>query len=97
MKITIKKQIGSVSYEFEVEKDKDIDSLFEAGTFAQTPSECDLCKSSSVSLASNKNQGYAFVYVKCLDCGAKAQLGTYRDNGHFWKSFVKYEPKAEEQ
>lgn len=96
MKINISKSIGSANYTFTVENDKTIDALFEAGLLSLTPTSCSLCDSPDVELGSNKNKGYTFVYVRCSKCGAKANLGSYKDGGYFWKKFEQYQKESKE-
>jgi len=90
MKIQIKKQIGKALISFEVDEPKEKDALFSAGVLASTPDECSLCKSKDVSLSGNRAKGYTFVKVVCGKCGAKADLGEYKDGGFYWKKFEKF-------
>jgi hypothetical protein len=91
MKTTIQKQIGKSLIRFEVDEPKAKDALFMTGVLASTPDKCTLCNSEDVSLEGNKNSGYTFIKVTCKKCFAQAQLGDYKDGGHFWKKFEKYE------
>ena len=96
MKIYVKKQIGASSFTFEFENANTVEALFTAGTLSGTPDKCSLCGSEEVELEGSKAKGYTFVKVKCLKCGARAQLGQYKEGGQFWKAFEKYQPKESE-
>jgi len=93
MKIYVKKEVGSVSYTFEIEDEKDVNALFTAGFLGSTPDTCGECGSKEVELQGSKAQGYTFIKVVCKKCGARAQMGQYKEGGMFWKKFEKYEPK----
>ena len=94
MKINITKKIGKATLTFQVEGEKEIDALFKASGFTTIPEVCGLCHSEEVSLDGNKADGYLFVKVKCLKCGARSQMGQLKDgSGIFWKPFEKFEPK----
>jgi hypothetical protein len=97
MKILIKKTIGNTEYTFEIEDEKGLEALSLAGFLAEMPSKCSLCGSEEVCLSSNKAKGYTFVKVKCLKCNARAQLGSYKDGGYFWKNFEKYQPPVNQE
>jgi hypothetical protein len=97
MKIHIKKQIGKALISFEVEEAKQKDSLFTAGVLASTPTKCDICGSQDVSLSGNKAKGFTFVKVVCNKCGAKSDLGEYKDGGFYWKAFEQYQTKDQEK
>ena len=95
MKIIIEKKLGNNTYKFEIEKEKEINALAEAGSISSMPSVCGICKSKNVHLASNRAKGYVFVKVLCEDCNARAQMGQYKEGGGmFWKSWEKYEAPA---
>ena len=96
MKISITKTISGITYQFEIEAEKEVDALAEAATYASMPEKCTLCESQNVHLSSNKAEGFTFVKIICRDCNARANLGQYKDGGCFWKSFEKYEPKPKE-
>lgn len=91
MKIIVKKQIGKSFLQFEVDEGKGRDALFNAGFFSSIPDTCGLCKSKEVQLKGNKAKGYTFVSVVCNRCGAKSDIGEYKDGGFFWKKFEKTE------
>lgn len=96
MKIKITKTINEITYDFEVEAEKEIDALFQASVYASMPDTCSVCNSPKVHLSGNKAEGFTFVKMLCEACNARAALGQYRDGGVFWKSFEKYEPKSQE-
>lgn len=97
MKVKITKQIGKSMLVFEVEGDKELDTLTRASTFTTMPDTCTMCNSENVELSANKADKYSFVKVKCMDCGAASTMGLYQDNsGAFWKKFEKYVASAQE-
>lgn len=97
MRIQINKLLGQDTYIFNIDKEKELDALADAGFLASMPSKCDCCQSIDVNLASNKATSekgtFTFVYVRCNKCGAKAQLGQYKTGGFFWKKFEQYHPE----
>ena len=97
MKIQIKKQVGKSLLQFEVDEPKGRDALFNAGFLASTPDECSLCHSKDVCLEGNKAKGYTFVKVACKKCGAKADMGEYKDGGFYWKQFSIQHGQAQEK
>ena len=93
MKVLIKKQLGKVLLEFEVEADKGFDALFNASVLASMPDVCGLCDSEDVELTGNRAKDYKFVKVRCTACTATAMLSEYKAGGYFWKEFEVYEKK----
>lgn len=95
MKIKINKTIKNTAIQFEIDNPKIKDALFLAGSLASMPSECKLCGSSDVMLSSNKAKEYMFVKIICSKCGARSQMGEYKDgSGFYWKDWEKYIPKG---
>jgi len=97
MKVIIKKTVGGTEYAFEIEGQKGLDVLANAGFLASMPGKCGVCKSENVHLASNKAKGFTFVKVICGDCNARAQMGQYKDGGYFWKGWEKYTPPIQRE
>lgn len=96
VKANISKKLGNVTYSFEVEAETEFEALEKIAIFGDIPEECGLCKGKNVHLNANKAKGYNFVKVICRDCNGRAQLGSYKDGGYFWKSWEKYENPASE-
>ena len=94
MKILVKKAVGKVQFEFEVEAEKGFDALFNASTLAATPDVCGLCKSTDVVLTGNRAKEYKFVKVRCTSCTATSTLSEYKAGGYFWKEFEKYAQRS---
>jgi len=98
MKITITKLVGRDTYAFQLDNEKDLDALAQAGFLASMPDKC-TC-GGEVVLSSNKatsDKGtFTFVYMLCRKCGAKAQLGQYKAGGFYWKKFERYIPGDED-
>ena len=90
MKILVKKAVGKVQFEFEVEAEKGFDALFNAST----PDVCGLCKSTDVVLTGNRAKEYKFVKVRCTSCTATSTLSEYKAGGYFWKEFEKYAQRS---
>lgn len=94
MKINILKKIGLDNYTFQVDKEKELDALAEAGFLASMPDRCSICKGDVV-LSSHKSTSekgiFTFVYMLCRQCGAKAQVGQYKAGGFYWKRFEQYQ------
>lgn len=93
MEVKINKTINGITYTFDVNEEKGLDALSSAALFASMPEKCNLCGSDKIHLSSNKAEGFTFVKMICEVCGARAQLGQYKDGGYFWKSWEKYTPK----
>lgn len=94
MKINITKAIGKATLTFQVEGEKEVDTLARASFYTTMPDICSLCKSTDLELDSNRAQGFTFVKIKCLKCNGRANLGQFKDGtGCFWKSFSLYENK----
>jgi len=92
IKAEINKKIGDVDFSFEIQEEKEFDALEKASLFGCMPDECGLCKSKDVKLTSHRAQEYTFVDVVCNECGARAQLGSYKKGGYYWKEWEeKYE------
>ena len=94
MKVNITKKIGGSTLSFQVEGEKEVDALSRASGFTTIPEICGLCKSTDLTLDSNRAEGYIFVKIKCLKCNARSNMGQLKDgSGIFWKPFEKYVPK----
>lgn len=94
MKVKITKDIGKVKYSFEIDKEKGLDALSEAGFLSAMPTKCKICESENIHLATNKAKGYVFVKMLCEDCNARSPIGQYKEGGFFWKEWEKYTPPA---
>lgn len=93
MRVSITKAIGKSTLTFEVEGEKEIDTLAKASAFTTMPDKCDLCQSEDVVLSSNKAESFTFVKIKCLKCNARSQMGQYKDrSGIFFKRWEVYQP-----
>lgn len=93
MKVNITKTIGKSTLTFQVEGEKDVDTLAKASFYTEMPDKCGLCGKDDVELSSNKAKGFVFVKVKCNSCNGRSNLGQFKDgSGCFWKDFEKYEP-----
>ena len=96
MRVNITKKIGGSTLSFQVEGEKEVDTLSRASGFTTIPEVCGMCKSTDIVLDSNRAEGYVFVKIKCLKCNARSNMGKLKDgSGIFWKAFEKYEPKKE--
>lgn len=88
MKVKISTQIGTASYQFEVEEEEVFDALFKAAPFSNIPKECGKCGSENVVMSGNMAKGYQFVKMICQDCNARAAAGQYQaEDGIFWKEW----------
>lgn len=98
MKVNITKKIGKSTLTFQIDGEKDVDTLLKVSAFTTIPDVCTLCKSDEVELTANKADAFTFIKVKCLKCGGTANMGQYKDgSGSFWKAFEKYEPKEKDE
>ena len=101
MKLIVKSKIGSVIYQFEIEEQKELETLHKAIVLTSPRKKCTVCESIGYEnkyLTTNKSkdkEGETFTYVncKCAKCGARSSLGQYKAGGYFWKDYEKYEPK----
>jgi hypothetical protein len=91
MRINILKKVGNDTYSFDVDKEKELEAMADAGFLASMPTVCGNCKSAFVNLDSNKSSTekgtFTFVYMRCRKCGAKAQVGQYKAGGFYWKKW----------
>jgi len=92
MKINITKKIGDITLQVQVDEKDPRDALFQAGTIASMPTECE-CGHRDLVLQGNKADGYTFVKVYCPACGSSSNMGEYKDGGVFWKKFEKFVKK----
>lgn len=93
----IKINIGKTQLTFDGRDFKEV--IKDAGALSQA-TVCGKCKSTNVALdyrcakgkEGTENAGKAFDYyaIKCLDCGAKAELGEYQTKGFFLKQWEVY-------
>lgn len=89
-------KIGEVLLKASIEGKALKDCLFQAGCITNIRRKCDVCGATTgFKLIANKADSYEYVNVECA-CGAKSNLGTYKDgSGNYWKEFEKYEPKGQ--
>ena len=97
MEVKITKIINDINYTFDINEEKGLEALANAALFASMPDRCGLCGSEKVHLSSNKAEGFTFVKMLCEECGARANLGQYKDGGFFWKGWEKYMPKEKKE
>ena len=100
MKVIVKSKIGSVIYQFEIEEQKELETLHKAIVLTSPRKKCTACGSIGYDnkyLTTNKstNEEGTFTYVncKCAKCGARSKLGQYKAGGYFWNDYVEYKPK----
>ena len=96
MKAIVKTKLGEVEYIFEVDEDKELDTLHKIAVLGNPPTCCDECgvdDPSMFKLQSNKDgDANVYVNVKCKNCGAYAKLGLYKSGGYFFHDFKKWVP-----
>lgn len=87
--------VGKANYTFEATEGKDIDLLHKLIVLGNPPTICDACgEADKVVLDTNKDKdANIYINVKCLHCGAKAKLGTYKSGSYFWRRFELYQGK----
>ena len=103
MKVIVKSKIGSVIYQFEVEEQKELETLHKAIVLTSPRKKCNVCDSIGYEnkyLTTNKSkdkEGETFTYIncKCAKCGSRSSLGQYKAGGYFWKDYEKYEPPTD--
>ena len=102
MKATVKTKIGSVIYEFEIEEQKELETLHKAIVLTSPIKKCNVCESIGYEnkyLTTNKStteEGtFTYVSCKCAKCGARSTLGQYKAGGYFWKDYEQYAGKDE--
>lgn len=94
MVIKINKKLGDTAIQFEIEKQKDKEALFLAGSLVSMPTRCGICGNLDVVLTGNKAKEFTFVKVICNNCKARSQMGEYKDgSGFYWKDWEKYVPQ----
>lgn len=81
----------------EVEGTDAKDVLYEVGQICNYPKKCDCGNTSIFTISSNKDkEGNVYVAILCLKCYAKANLGSLKKGGYWWKrDFIKYEKKED--
>jgi len=96
MKATVKMSLGSAEFEFEINEDKELETLHKIAVLGNPPTVCDECGNDNPTqfkLTSNKDkEANIYVNVRCQKCGADAKLGLYKSGGYFFHKFVKYVP-----
>jgi hypothetical protein len=90
MKVTISKKIGKSTLQFQVEGEKEKDSLAKASYFTTIPDVCGNCQSENISLDSNRTEEFLFIKIKCLDCNFRSNMGELKAGGIFWKQWEEY-------
>lgn len=100
MRIKVKTKIGTVTYELEIEEQKELETLHKAIVLASPRKTCSVCGTvgyRSKYLTTNKSTTddgtFTYVNCKCAKCGARSKLGQYKSSGYFWNDYEKYEPK----
>ncbi|HED05175.1 MAG TPA: hypothetical protein ENI61_00655 [Ignavibacteria bacterium] len=100
MKINVKTTVGKVKYDFEIEDQKEMETLHKAIVLGNPPKYCHICENAENDhfvLDSNKDkEGNIYVKVTCTHkgCFATASLGQYKAGGYFWKKFEERYNKA---
>lgn len=98
MKAIVKTVVGKVEYQFELDGDKEIDTLQKLIALGNPPTFCDECSNDAAEdfrLYSNKdNEANTYIHMVCKKCGAQAKLGQYKSGGFFWHNFKKPEFKS---
>ena len=92
MQIEVTTKLGNTQYKFLIDEKDQKEALLSAAVFGNIPHYCHECKNTDFfDLAGNKDKD-ANVYIAslCKKCGAKANLGSYKSGGFFWKKFEKY-------
>lgn len=99
MKVISNLNLGSSSFQFEVEEKDDKETLLKAVGLATPRLYCNVCKASgadtkSLNARKSKTDDGEFIYisVRC-NCGASSTLGSYKSGGYFWKEYEAYEAK----
>jgi hypothetical protein len=86
--------VGGVTYSLEHDGKDLKETLAEAIVLANPHSKC-ICGNTGLAtgfkFTSNKDKdGNTYVNLKCLKCGAKSKLGSYKTGGYFWHEFEVY-------
>ena len=92
MQIEVINKIGDTQYKFHVDEKDPKEALLSASVFGNTPHYCHECKNTDFfALSGNKDkESNVYISIVCKKCGAKANLGSYKSGGFFWKRFEKY-------
>lgn len=90
--------VGGVTYETTHNGGDAKKVLAEAIALANPHSKC-VCGNTGLEtnfkMTSNSDkEGNIYVNVKCLKCGAKSKLGSYKTGGYFWHQFELYKPEV---
>lgn len=96
MNIEVLATIGDSQYKFKFDEKDPKETLLLASIFGETPKYCHECSNNQYfGLGANKDkEGNIYVYITCKKCFAKANLGSYKTGGYFWKKFEKYEKQG---
>jgi len=94
MKATVKMSLGSAEYGFEINEDKELETLHKIAVLGNPPTVCDECGNDNPTqfqLTSNKDkEANIYINIRCSKCEADAKLGLYKSGGFFWHKFKKY-------
>lgn len=100
MRVVVKTKIGSVIYQFEIEEQKELETLHKAIVLTSPRKKCNVCDTIGYEnkyLTTNKSttdEGtFTYINCKCAKCGARSKLGQYKAGGYFWNSYEEYKPK----
>ena len=103
MKVTVKTKIGSVVYQFDIEEQKELETLHKAIVLTSPRKTCSVCKSVGYDnkyLTTNKSttdEGtFTYINCKCAKCGSRSKLGQYKAGGYFWNDYEEYIPKTQQ-
>lgn len=95
MKVGVDVTMGQTTYHFEFEGSNEKEVMAKAFTFGNPPTYNKDTKNSdpnSFALGANKDKdGNIYIYVVDKKTGHKANLGTYKSGGYFWKDFEKWD------
>ena len=85
----VSKKLGDTLIEMVIEGTGEADALQKATVLTSMPQKCS-CGSTDLKLDTFRVQGYKYTKLICNECGAKAELSSYRDGGSYWKGFKKF-------
>lgn len=93
-------KIGEQSYQIEDEgtgQEVEMLAMQKVMAISNPRKICNLCQNAdpdNFEVESRIAKSYIFIKIVCKKCGAKSDLGRYKDKpGYFWKEFEKYEKK----
>ena len=79
-------QVGNA--QIEIEAERPVQLVEQAGFWGECPTKCGLCDSGNIGFFSRKPKGNLYVGMKCRDCKGELNFGQSKDGGGL---FIKHD------